>query len=144
MTSIEEGSTRMRPRLPARLAAVLATAVSLTCLAQATTPAPVHAQVYDSCALPGCDDARRALSVWASKGYPANRGWHPWPGGQHNYSGGRFFDHERQLPGGRAYQEFDIYPRQRGAHRDAHRIVMDTGTSVTWYSPDHYRNFHRL
>jgi guanyl-specific ribonuclease Sa len=91
-----------------------------------------------------CADARAARTIWASKSYPATRNWYAWPDGRHNYAGGTFHNRERQLPARGTYQEFDVYPRARGAQRDAYRIVVDRTSGVTWFSPNHYRDFHRL
>ncbi|MCK2215746.1 hypothetical protein MF672_018390 [Actinomadura sp. ATCC 31491] len=97
-----------------------------------------------SCALARCADARSAASIWSAKGYPTSRGWYSWPDGRDNYTGGRFRNREGRLPGGAAYYEYDVYPRARGAARDAYRIVVDRGSGAAWFSPDHYTGFHRL
>ncbi|GAA1833532.1 ribonuclease domain-containing protein [Luedemannella flava] len=103
-----------------------------------------YATVYDSCDMPRCADARAAHDEWAGYGYPTTRGWHPWSGGQSNFAGGQFFNYEGQLPAGATYYEYDVYPRAEGASRDAYRIVVNTSTDTTWFSPNHYTDFYRL
>ncbi|MER7126723.1 ribonuclease domain-containing protein [Micrococcus luteus] len=137
-------STHPRPSWPTRLAIILTTALSLTGLTGLTGVVPAQADVYESCTVARCSDARSANATWAAKGYPRARGWYPWPGGQYNYAGGRFRNRESQLPSGGVYQEYDVYPRERGARRDAYRIVVDPSTGVTWFSPNHYTDFYRL
>lgn len=105
---------------------------------------PAKASVYSSCTIARCDDAASANSTWKSMGYPANRGWHDWPGGQCNYSGGTYYNDEGELPSGDSYLEYDVYPRACGASRDAYRIVVDTDTGTVWFSPDHYTDFYQL
>jgi ribonuclease T1 len=39
---------------------------------------------------------------------------------------------------------YDVYPRARGAARDAYRIVVNRSTRETWFTPDHYLNFSKL
>ncbi|WP_219825497.1 ribonuclease domain-containing protein [Nonomuraea typhae] len=126
---------------PVRLTAALALLVSLVALAGVT---PARADVYDSCTISRCADARAARSIWASKGYPTPRAWYSWPDGRSNFAGGRFYNREGQLPGGATYYEYDVYSRTRGAPRDAYRIVVNRGTGVAWFSPNHYTDFHRL
>ncbi|MEZ0077151.1 ribonuclease domain-containing protein [Planotetraspora sp. GP83] len=135
--------TPHRPRAswPARLTVVLAAIVSLTGVAGI---APAQASVYNSCTISRCSDARTANSIWASKGYPTTSGWYSWPDGKYNYTGGRFYNREGQLPSGATYYEYDVYSRARGAARDAYRIVVNRSTGVTWFSPNHYTDFYRL
>jgi ribonuclease T1 len=38
----------------------------------------------------------------------------------------------------------DVYPRSRGAARDAYRIVVNRSTKETWFTPDHYVTFYKL
>ncbi|MEV7801692.1 ribonuclease domain-containing protein [Microbispora sp. NPDC088329] len=128
-------------RFPPSLTAVIA---AIVCLAGPTGTVPAHASVHGSCTISRCADARSANAIWAGKGYPTGGGWYSWPDGQYNYTGGRFHNREGRLPGGAAYYEYDVYSRPRGASRDAYRIVVDRGTGVTWFSPDHYTDFYRL
>jgi hypothetical protein len=37
-----------------------------------------------------------------------------------------------------------VYSRAKGAARDAYRIVVNRGTGVVWFSPNHYTDFYRL
>jgi hypothetical protein len=105
---------------------------------------PANASVYNSCTISRCSDARSANSTWASKGYPTSSGWYSWPDGRYNYTGGRFYNREGQLPSGATYYEYDVYSRARGAARDAYRIVVNRSTGVVWFSPNHYTDFYRL
>ncbi|WP_169949682.1 ribonuclease domain-containing protein [Microbispora sp. H11081] len=134
-------SRRFRPYRAGRLAVVIAAVVSLTGLAGAV---PAQASVYGSCSISRCADARSAKSIWAGKGYPTSSGWYSWPDGKYNYTGGRFYNREGQLPAGATYYEYDVYSRARGAARDAYRIVVNRSTGVTWFSPNHYTDFYRL
>nr|WP_062342858.1 ribonuclease domain-containing protein [Herbidospora sakaeratensis] len=135
--------TPQRPHLtwPARLTLILATLISLLAT---TAPAPAHAAVYSSCTQTRCADARTANTTWKSKNYPTTAGWYAWTSTLHNYTGGRHYNREGQLPTNATYYEYDVYPRTRGAARDAHRIVVNRNTGATWYTPDHYANFYRL
>ncbi|MBE1584323.1 ribonuclease domain-containing protein [Nonomuraea angiospora] len=126
---------------PVRLTVVLTAFVSLIGLAGIT---PANASVYNSCTISRCSDARSASSTWASKGYPTSSGWYSWPDGRYNYTGGRFYNREGQLPSGATYYEYDVYSRARGAARDAYRIVVNRSTGVVWFSPNHYTDFYRL
>jgi ribonuclease T1 len=45
---------------------------------------------------------------------------------------------------GATYYEYDVIPRNKGAARDAKRIIINRSTGVTWYSPNHYTDFYRL
>ncbi len=103
-----------------------------------------EARVYPTCSLSRCAAARSADATWESKGYPATRNWYSWPNGQYNFAGGTFQNREGQLPAGHRYQEFDVYPRARGAARDAYRIVVDRTNGQVYFSPDHYGNFYAL
>ncbi|MEO3862213.1 ribonuclease domain-containing protein [Acrocarpospora sp. B8E8] len=132
---------RPRPWWPARLTLVLAAIVSLTGVAGIT---PAEASVYNSCTISRCSDARSANATWRSKGYPTTSGWYSWPDGRYNYTGGRHYNREGQLPSGATYYEYDVYSRARGAARDAYRIVVNRSTGVTWFSPNHYTDFYRL
>ncbi|MDR8407516.1 hypothetical protein MTP10_02035 [Nonomuraea sp. 3-1Str] len=126
---------------PARIAAILVAITSLTGVAGV---APADASVHDSCTVSRCADARSADATWAGKGYPTSGGWYSWPDGKYNYTGGRFYNREGRLPSGATYYEYDVYSRARGAARDAYRIVVNRGTGVTWFSPNHYTDFYRL
>lgn len=101
------------------------------------------ASVYSSCSVSGCSAARTALSGWRQLGLPTARTWYAWPYGQYNFAGGRFYNYEGQLPSA-TYYEYDVYPRPRGAARDAYRIVVNRSTGATWYTPDHYEDFYRI
>ncbi|NAS20170.1 ribonuclease N [Herbidospora sp. NEAU-GS84] len=135
--------TPQRPHLtwPARLTLILATLVSLIAV---NAPAPAQAAVYSTCTQTRCADARTANTIWKSKGYPTSAGWYTWTGGLYNYTGGRHYNREGQLPTNATYYEYDVYPRPRGAARDAYRIVVNRSTGATWFTPDHYANFYRL
>ncbi|GAA3690172.1 ribonuclease domain-containing protein [Nonomuraea antimicrobica] len=132
---------RSRPSWAVRLAAVLAAAISLVAL---TGVVPADAAVYNSCTISRCADARSARSTWAAKGFPTSAGWYTWPDGRHNYTGGRHYNREGQLPTNATYYEYDVYSRTQGAARDAYRIVVNRSTGVTWFSPNHYTDFYRL
>jgi ribonuclease T1 len=106
-------------------------------------PAPASASVYSSCSVSGCSAARTALTGWKQLGLPTSRTWYAWPYGQYNFAGGRFYNYDGQLPSA-TYYEYDVYPRARGAARDAYRIVVNRSTGATWYSPDHYEDFYRI
>lgn len=135
--------TPHRPRLSwrARLTVALTALVSLTGVVGTT---PAHASVYSSCTISRCADARSASSIWASMGYPTTSGWYAWPDGLYNYTGGRFYNREGQLPSGATYYEYDVYSRPPGAPRDAYRIVVNRSTGTVWFSPNHYTDFYRL
>ncbi|MET7336582.1 ribonuclease domain-containing protein [Nonomuraea sp. NPDC005650] len=132
---------RSGPAWPVRLTVVLTAFLSLIALVGVT---PASAAVYNSCTISRCSDARSASSTWASKGYPTSSGWYSWPDGRYNYTGGRFYNREGQLPSGATYYEYDVYSRARGAARDAYRIVVNRSTGVVWFSPNHYTDFYRL
>lgn len=134
---------RTRITWPKRLALALTTLLSLLGLAVLTSPA-AQATVHNSCTISGCSAAASANSTWESMGYPSQRGWYDWPNGQCSYAGGTYYNNDGQLPGGDSFQEFDVYPRSCGAHRDAARIVVDTDTGAVWFSPDHYSDFYQL
>jgi hypothetical protein len=128
------------PWLP-RLIVALVTSLSLISVIGVT---PATADVYDSCNIDRCSDARSANETWADLGYPTSRDWYSWPDGQSNFAGGEFENREGQLPDGATYNEYDVYPRDEGAPRDAYRIVVNRDTGVTWFSPNHYTDFYRL
>jgi guanyl-specific ribonuclease Sa len=134
-------------RLFASLAAVFA--LSAGALVAPAVVAPTHtaaaeAAVYPSCTIARCAAARTARTGWTELGWPATRGWYSWPYGRFNYTGGTFYNREGQLPAGATYGEYDVYPRDRGAARDAYRIVVNRATRETWFTPDHYLNFYKL
>ncbi|MBV1853838.1 ribonuclease domain-containing protein [Catellatospora tritici] len=135
-------------RNPARLSwplrAALVLAMLLTALVVPATSEPASAAVYSSCTISRCADARTARSGWSAKGFPTSAGWYSWSGGLYNYTGGQFYNREGQLPAGATYYEYDVYPRTKGAARDAYRIVVNRSTGVTWFSPNHYTDFYRL
>ncbi len=134
---------RSRPAWARRLTVTLTALVSLLGLAAVVTPA-ANATVHNSCTMSDCADANSADSTWQSMGYPGSRGWYDWPNGECNYAGGTYYNDDGQLPGGDSFQEFDVYPRSCGAHRDAYRIVVDMNTGEVWFSPDHYSDFYQL
>ncbi|MGW5051846.1 ribonuclease domain-containing protein [Actinokineospora sp. NPDC004072] len=109
-----------------------------------TLVAPAAATVYPTCAVAGCDAARIAYVTWRQLGFPTARGWYPWPQGQYNFAGGRFYNREGQLPTDHTFYEYDTHPRPEGAQRDARRIVRDVTTGDVWYSPNHYSDFYLL
>jgi ribonuclease T1 len=109
------------------------------------TPATAaNASVYSSCSISGCAEARTARSGWSSLGFPTTRTWYAWPYGKYNYAGGQYYNREGELPTGATYYEYDVIPRNKGAARDAKRIIINRSTGVTWYSPNHYTDFYRL
>ncbi|GLY65330.1 ribonuclease domain-containing protein [Amycolatopsis taiwanensis] len=112
------------------------------CTTVLTTPA--SAAVYNTCSVSGCSTAKTAYNGWQQLGFPRTSGWYAWPYGSYNYTGGRFYNREGQLPAGDTFYEYDVNPRPKGAARDAERIVRDVNTGVVWYSPDHYANFYRI
>lgn len=127
---------------------VLALALAAGTLAGPAVVAPAAApqataSVYGTCSISGCSAARTALTGWKQLGLPTTRTWYAWPYGQYNFAGGRFYNYEGQLPSA-TYNEYDVYPRARGAARDAHRIIVNRSTGATWYSPDHYEDFYRI
>ncbi|GAA0246870.1 ribonuclease domain-containing protein [Saccharothrix mutabilis subsp. mutabilis] len=126
-----------------RLLVALSALASVLGVTAVAGPA-ADATVYSSCTMTRCADARSANSTWSAKGYPGSRGWYSWPNGQCNFAGGTFYNREGQLPSGRSYLEFDVYPRACGASRDAYRIVVDRTTGAVYFSPNHYGDFYRL
>lgn len=125
---------------PIRLLLLALAVAAATLVAPA---APATANVYSSCSVSGCSAARTALTGWKQLGLPTSRTWYAWPYGQYNFAGGRFSNYEGQLPSA-TYYEYDVYPRPRGAARDAYRIVVNRSTGATWYTPDHYDDFYRI
>ncbi len=134
--------TTVRLSWPLRLVLIVAMLAGALFVPAAATPA--EAAVYGSCTISRCADARTARAGWAAKGFPTTAGWYAWSGTLYNYTGGRFYNREGQLPAGATYYEYDVYPRTRGAARDAYRIVVNRSTGVTWFSPNHYTDFYRL
>ncbi|MFF4413070.1 ribonuclease domain-containing protein [Streptosporangium sp. NPDC001559] len=118
--------------------------VVMTFLTGLVAVTPADAAVYPTCTVSRCSDARSAASTWAAKGYPTSSGWYSWPDGRYNYTGGRFYNREGQLPSGATYYEYDVYSRAKGAARDAYRVVVNRSTGVVWFSPNHYTDFYRL
>jgi ribonuclease T1 len=125
------------------LFALVATLVVGPSIVAPTLTSAAEATVYSSCTVSGCAAARTARSGWSSRGFPTTRGWYAW-GSQYNFAGGQFYNREGQLPAGATYYEYDVHPRANGASRDAHRIVVNRSSGVTWYSPNHYTDFYRL
>jgi ribonuclease T1 len=142
------------PRRPSRLRRLLSAvavvfALSGGGLVAPAVVAPTHtaaagAAVSSTCTQSRCSAARTARTGWSSLGWPTSAGWYSWPYGQYNYTGGTFQNRERQLPTNATYSEYDVYPRARGAARDAYRIVVNRSTRETWFTPDHYVNFYKL
>ncbi|RZS34820.1 guanyl-specific ribonuclease Sa [Herbihabitans rhizosphaerae] len=120
------------------------------CAATVSSPAPAAAteaginSVYPTCTMSRCADAKKAYDGWRQLNFPTSRNWYSWPYGQYNFAGGQFYNREGQLPKDHKFYEYDVYPRAKGASRDAHRIVRDTNTGTVWYSPDHYENFYKI
>jgi ribonuclease len=137
-----QSQRHFRPAWISWLLVAVVAVVSIFGLAAVIRPA--RASVYGSCSISRCSDARSANSTWASKGYPASRGWYSWPGGLCDYAGGRYYNYEGELPSGDIYYEYDVYPRSCGASRDAYRIVVDSYTGRVWFSPNHYTDFYQL
>ena len=108
-----------------------------------TATGAAQAAVHNSCTISRCSAARTAVTGWQSLGWPTTAGWYSWPYGNHNYTGGRFYNREGQLPSA-TYSEYDVYSRARGAARDAYRIVVDRSTRAAYFTPDHYVTFYRL
>lgn len=135
----------MRPirLLVLALALVAGTLLGPSVAAPASAP-QATAAVYSSCNVSGCSAARTALTGWRSLNLPTVRNWYSWPYGQWNFAGGKFGNYEGQLPAGGNYYEYDVYPRAKGAARDARRIVVNRSSGATWYSPDHYDDFYRI
>ncbi|MET8151606.1 ribonuclease domain-containing protein [Actinoplanes sp. NPDC049668] len=140
-----------RPSRLRRLASAIAITFALATagLVAPAVVAPTHtpaaeAAVYSTCTMSRCSAARTARTGWSSLGWPTSAGWYSWPYGQYNYTGGTFQNRERQLPLNATYSEYDVYPRARGAARDAYRIVVNRSTRETWFTPDHYVNFYKL
>jgi len=140
-----------RPSHLRRLLTAVAIAFALTgsSLVAPAVLAPTHtasaeAAVYATCTMSRCSAARTARTGWSQLGWPTSAGWYSWPYGQYNYTGGTFQNREQQLPTNATYSEYDVYPRARGAARDAYRIVVNRSTRETWFTPDHYVNFYKL
>jgi hypothetical protein len=115
-------------------------ALSGTALIGPAIIAPTHttaaqATVHSSCTISRCSAARTARSGWSSLGRPLSSGWYSWPYGRYNYTGGTFQNREGELPLDASYNEYDVYPRSRGAARDAYRIVVNRSTKETWFTP---------
>jgi ribonuclease T1 len=125
-----------------RLIAPFALIVAL--IAAALLAPPAMAAVHSTCTISRCTDARAARTGWISLGWPLSSGWYAWPAGRFNFTGGTFQNREHQLPANATYNEYDVYPRARGAARDAYRIVVNRSTKRTWFSPDHYVTFYEL
>jgi hypothetical protein len=125
---------------PARLVLTFAAVTSLT---GAITAVPAQASVYSTCTMSTCTAARSAKTIWSGKGYPTTSGWYSWPDGKYNYTGGRHYNREGQLPSA-TYYEYDVYSRAMGAARDAYRIVVNRSTGVVYFSPNHYTDFYKL
>jgi ribonuclease T1 len=130
-----------------RVALLIAVLAALLVGPSVVIPARVpnaDATVYRSCTIARCADAREARAGWAELDFPTTRGWRAWPSGRYNFAGGRFRNAEKQLPAGATYYEYDVYPRAKGAARDAYRIVVARSSGAAWFSPNHYGDFYRL
>ncbi|MGK5740954.1 ribonuclease domain-containing protein [Micromonospora sp. URMC 103] len=138
------GVTRRLPATLALLVAMVAAALVGPSVVSPTLTDSASAAVYGSCTMTRCADARTARSGWAAKGFPTTRGWYSWSGGLSNFAGGRYYNYEGELPANATYYEYDVYPRQQGAARDAYRIIVNKSTGATWFSPNHYGDFYRL
>jgi hypothetical protein len=134
---------RLLWHVPLLAAMVLASAVAPSVVAPAQD-SHAYAAVYNTCTMSRCADARAARAGWQSRGWPTTRGWYSWSGSLSNFAGGRYYNYEGELPTGATYYEYDVYPRTRGAARDAYRIVVNRSTGVTWFSPNHYTDFYRI
>lgn len=132
-----------RLALPKRTVAVFAAVVTAG-IGVTLGAAPAHADVYPSCNISGCSDAATAVQTWESLGLPTNRGWYNLPDGECDFSGGVYYNDDGQLPNGDSFQEYDVYERACGAHRDAYRIIHDVNTDTWYYSPDHYSDFYQM
>ncbi len=128
----------------------LAFALAGTALVAPAVVTPTHtaaaqaSSVHSTCTISRCSDARAARTGWSSLSWPLSSGWYSWPAGKYNYTGGTFTNREGNLPSGASYNEYDVYPRARGAARDAYRIVVNRSTKQTWFTPDHYVTFYQL
>ncbi|GGN26908.1 guanyl-specific ribonuclease Sa [Actinoplanes campanulatus] len=123
--------------------ALAGTALAAPAVVAPTTTDAAYAAVYSSCTISRCSAARTAFTGWQSLGWPTTAGWYSWPYGNYNYTGGRFYNREGQLPSA-TYSEYDVYSRNRGAARDAYRIVVNRSTRVAYFTPDHYVTFYKL
>jgi guanyl-specific ribonuclease Sa len=132
--------TKHRPR-SIRIAFALTAATAFSGVAAIS---PAHASVYGSCTISRCSDAKSARSIWSGKGFPTSAGWYSWPDGKYNYTGGRHYNREGQLPTNATYYEYDVYSRAKGASRDAYRIVVNRSTGATWFTPNHYTDFYKI
>jgi ribonuclease T1 len=147
LTGSDRHPDHRRHRLVVMLAAIGALVVAVLLGPSLVTPGHTSsalASTSPTCTLSSCAAARTARADWKQLGFPTSRGWYKWPGGRYNYAGGQYYNNERELPAGASYNEYDVYPRAKGAHRDAVRIVVNRSTGATWYSPDHYADFYRL
>jgi ribonuclease T1 len=135
---------RFLAALPLVLALAATALAGPAVVAPARTTAAAHASVHSSCTVSRCSAARTARTGWSSLGWPLSSGWYSWPYGQYNYTGGTFQNREGELPSGATYNEYDVYPRAKGASRDAYRIVVNRGTKEAWFTPDHYVTFYKL
>jgi ribonuclease T1 len=136
-------ATRVSALLAGMVMAIATALVGPAVFAPDTAP-QAHAAVYPSCTMSRCAAARTARTGWQQLNFPTSRGWKAWPAGRYNYSGGQYFNREGELPRGATYYEFDVYPRNKGAARDAYRIIVNKSSGVTWFSPNHYGDFYRL
>ena len=126
-----------------RMLVILTAMVGFVAGGIAVAPAS-EADVFDSCTHKGCAEAAESNSIWSSMGYPSNRGWHDWPDGQCNFSGGTYNNYEGELPDGHSYLEFDVTPRACDASRQSYRLIVDRTDGTVYFSPDHYGNFYRM
>jgi guanyl-specific ribonuclease Sa len=52
-----------------------------------------------------------------------------------------FKNHEKRLPHGGYYYEFDVVCEEQHGRRDAKRLVLDINKLNWWYTKDHYQSF---
>ncbi|ROO85632.1 ribonuclease [Actinocorallia herbida] len=135
--------TQHRPR-SIRITLSAAVVAGASALSGVVAVTPAHAAVYSTCTLSTCAAARTARANWSAKGFPTTAGWYSWPDGKYNYTGGRHYNREGQLPTNATYYEYDVYSRAQGAARDAYRIVVNRSTGATWFTPNHYTDFYKL
>src|SRR3954470_22156028 len=123
-------ATRVSIMLAGVVLAIATALVGPAVIAPTTAP-QANAAVYDTCTISRCAAARTARAGWQKLSFPTTRGWKAWPSGRYNFSGGRYYNYEGELPAGASYYEYDVYPRAKGAARDAYRIVVNRSSGTT-------------
>jgi guanyl-specific ribonuclease Sa len=131
-------------RLLASVAAFVAVSAAALVGPAVIAPESASAAVHSTCTISRCSAARTARTGWSQLNWPLSSGWYSWPFGGSNFTGGTFQNRERQLPLNASYNEYDVYSRNRGAARDAYRIVVNRSSKETWFTPDHYVTFYKL